>query len=122
PLGAPPDVFGRHRLRDLSAPRPRDEMDRLLLSLYHLMWAENLMAGGQTEEAVGKYRAAADYGAFSKLVLTNIGAASASHGLFKEAEAFLQAALAIDPNFGPARLNLELVRQQLHARPAQPKP
>ncbi|MCK4374523.1 MAG: hypothetical protein KAX19_04310, partial [Candidatus Brocadiae bacterium] len=50
PLGDPPDVFGRHRLRDLSAPRPRDEMDRLLLSLYHLMWAENLMAGGQTEE------------------------------------------------------------------------
>ena len=79
----------------------------------HAQKGLELQQAGKFPEAIAEYRAALKQDGRQPGLLTNLGASLAHEGDYAEAIRSYQQAIAIDPTFGEARLNLGLAYYKL---------
>lgn len=79
-------------------PKARDHLGQILFAM-----GDDLAKSGNNEQAVARYREAVAYLGDSAELHTSLGAALARLGRMSEAQAELQSALRVNPNFEPAQ-------------------
>ena len=79
-------------------PKARDHLGQVLFAM-----GDDLAKSGNNEQAVARYREAVTYLGDSVELHTSLGAALARLGRMSEAQAELQSALRVNPNFEPAQ-------------------
>jgi tetratricopeptide (TPR) repeat protein len=113
-----PDPFGEGAVRNIPLDVPAGDLERLLAACYHLMWAEDAMAEADFAEALPRYERAAElmdgYGAY----LNTLGALCGRRHLRALEETFYRKALAADPGYGLALVNLGRLLE-FQGRPAE---
>lgn len=93
------------------AERPANDKARQHLGEVLLLWGEELAQAGEAESAVARFREALAYRADDPELHTDLGVALARLARNAEAEAELQAALRIDPEFAEAKRALATLKE-----------
>jgi len=82
--------------------------------------AGNYYQQGRKREAIAEFSRAAEIDPSDPTIFNNIGAIYMELGEYENAASFLEKALALDPELGPARRQLQRVRERMQApAPAQ---
>ena len=97
--------------------RPDDGKARQHLGDALYLWGDDFAKAGNAEQAILRYRAAAEYRPPSAELHTKIALMHARQGQFPEAQAELEAALKIDPAFPPAMQMMRDIEARLKGKP-----
>ncbi|HYL97033.1 MAG TPA: tetratricopeptide repeat protein, partial [Terriglobales bacterium] len=87
--------------------RPEDSKARQHLGEALYLWGDDFAKSGNSEQALLRYRAAAEYRPPAAELRTKMALMLARLGRLPEAQQELEAALKIDPNFQPAKQMLQ---------------
>lgn len=93
--------------------RPDDTKTRQHLGDALYLWGDDFAKSGNFEQAILRYRAAVEYRTPNPELQTKMALMLARLGRLQEAQAELEAALKIDPNFQPAQKMLQDVLARL---------